>query len=144
MNMTFKLLKIKHRNTILYHSRINEVVKRFNNTLNQMLIKYCIEQFIKNWNKYFNQILFITRIRTHIIINFSSFYLLYDVNSRLFDDAAEFIFDLYDEKINSTFFLNKDRTETFKKIMQRTNENKIAWNVKIKNEIFTFNEMILI
>ena len=48
MNMIFEFLEIKHRNTILYHSRTNEVVKRFNNTLNQMLIKYCIEQFIKN------------------------------------------------------------------------------------------------
>ena len=48
MNMTFELLKIKHRNIILYHSRMNEVVKRFNDILNQMLIKYCIKQFIKN------------------------------------------------------------------------------------------------
>ena len=48
MNMTFELLKIKHRNTILYHSRTNETVKRFNDIINQMLIKYCIEQFIKN------------------------------------------------------------------------------------------------
>ena len=48
MNMTFELLKIKYRNTILYHSRTNEAVKRFNNIINQMLIKYCIKQFIKN------------------------------------------------------------------------------------------------
>ena len=144
MNMTFELLKIKHRSTILYHSRTNETVKRFNDILSQMLIKYCIEQFIKNWNKYFNQTLFATRIRTHIIIDFSSFYLLYDVNSRLFDDAAEFTPDLYDERINSTFFFNKDKTEAFKKIMQRTNENKVAWNVKIKNEVFASDEMILI
>ena len=83
-----------------------------------MLIKYCIKQFIKNWNKYFNWILFVTRICTHIIINFSSFYLLYDVNSRLFDDVAKFTFDLYIEKINLTFFLNKDKAKTFKRIMQ--------------------------
>ena len=126
MNMTFEFLKIKYRGTISYYSRINKVVKCFNDILSQMLIKYCIEQFIKNWNKYFNQTLFVTRIRTHIIIDFSSFYLLYDVNSRLFDDVAESIFDLYDEKINSTFFFNKNRTKTFKKIMQRTNENKVA------------------
>ena len=48
MNMTFELLKIKHRNTILYYSRTNEAVKRFNNIIDQMLIKYCIEQLIKN------------------------------------------------------------------------------------------------
>ena len=84
------------------------------------------------------------RIRTHIIIDFSSFYLLYDVNSRLFDDAAKLTFDLYNKKINSTFFFNKDRTKTFKKIMQRANENKVTWNAKIKNEVFALNEMILI
>ena len=54
MNMTFELLKIKHQNTILYHSRTNKAVKRFNDIINQMLIKYCIEQLIKSWNKYFN------------------------------------------------------------------------------------------
>ena len=144
MNMIFELLKIKHWNTISYHSRTNEIVKRFNDIIDQMLIKYCIKQFIKNWNKYFNQVLFATRIRTHIIIDFSSFYLLYDVNSRLFDDVAESILDLYDERINSIFFLNKDKAEAFKKIMQRTNKNKVAWNVKIKNEVFAFDEMILI
>ena len=66
------------------------------------------------------------RIRTHIIIDFLLFYLLYDVNSRLLNDAAKFTFDLHDKKINLAFFLNKNKTETFKKIMQRTNENKIA------------------
>ena len=144
MNMTFELLKIKHRNMILYHSRTNEVVKRFNNIIDQMLIKYCIKQFIKNWNKYFNQILFVMRIRTHIIIDFSSFYLLYNVNSRLFDDVAEFTLNLYDERINSALFFNKNKTKTFKKIMQRTNENKIVWNAKVKNKVFASDEMILI
>ena len=66
------------------------------------------------------------RIRTHIIIDFSSFYLLYDIDSRLSDDVAKFTFDLYNERINSAFFLNKDKTEIFKKIMQQTNENKVA------------------
>ena len=33
MNMTIKLLKIKHRNMILYHSRMNETIKRFNNII---------------------------------------------------------------------------------------------------------------
>ena len=48
MNMTFELLKIKYRNIILYHSRTNETVKHFNNIIDQILIKYCIKQFIKN------------------------------------------------------------------------------------------------
>ena len=33
MNMTFELLKIKHRNTILYHSRTNEIIKHFNDII---------------------------------------------------------------------------------------------------------------
>ena len=48
MNMTFKLLKVKYRSIILYYSRVNRTIKRFNNIINQMLIQYCIEQFIKN------------------------------------------------------------------------------------------------
>ena len=43
MNMTFEFLKIKHRNIISYHSRTNETVKRFNDIIDQILIKYCIE-----------------------------------------------------------------------------------------------------
>ena len=62
----------------------------------------------------------------------------------MFDDVAELILDLYDKRINSAFFFNKDKTETFKKIMQRANENKVAWDVKVKNEVFAFDEMILI
>ena len=46
------------------------------------------------------------RIRTHIIIDFSSFYLLYNINLRLFNDVAKFTSDLYNKKINSTFFFN--------------------------------------
>ena len=144
MNIIFEFLKIKHRDTTSYHLRTNEIIKHFNDIINQMLTKYCIEQFIKNWNKYFNQILFVTRIRTLIIINFSLFYLLYDVNSRLSDDAAKSTFDLYDERINSTFFFSKDRTEAFKKIIQRTNENKIVWNAKVKNKTFAPDKIILI
>ena len=62
----------------------------------------------------------------------------------MFNDAAKFTFDLYNKKINLTFFLNKNKIKTFKKIMQRTNEIKIAWNVKVKNEVFASDEMILI
>ena len=66
------------------------------------------------------------RIRTHIVIDFSLFYLLYDVNSRLLNNVAKFTFDLYNERINSAFFFNKNKKKAFKKIMQRTNINKIA------------------
>ena len=44
------------------------------------------------------------RIRIYIIIDFLSIYLLYNVNSQLFDNVAELIFDLYNKRINSAFF----------------------------------------
>ena len=34
MNITFELLKIKYQNATSYYSRINEIVKRFNNIIN--------------------------------------------------------------------------------------------------------------
>ena len=109
-----------------------------------MLIKYCIEQLIKNWNLYLNQILFAIRIRTHITIDFFFFYLLYEINFTFFDDIEKFSFELYDERIDSTSFLNKNRAKTFKKTMQRAKKNKIAWNAKIKKNAFSFENMILI
>ena len=109
-----------------------------------MLIKYYIEQFIKNWNFYLNQTLFAIRIRTHITIDFSFFYLLYEINSILFDDIEKFFFELYDKRIDSTSFLNKNRAKIFKKIMQRAKKNKVAWNAKIKENAFLFENMILI
>ena len=48
MNQTFELLETKYRKIIFYYSRINETMKRFNDVLSYILIKYCIEQFIKN------------------------------------------------------------------------------------------------
>ena len=124
MNKAYELLETKHKETTLYHSRTNETVKRFKNILKRMLSKYCIDQFIKNWNIYLNQILFATRIRTHITTNFSLFYLLYNINSSLFDDANESILVDYDERVDSASFLSKERVETFKKTMQRAKKIK--------------------
>ena len=73
-----------------------------------------------------NQTLFAIRIRTHITIDFSFFYLLYEVNFIFFDDVEKFIFELYDERIDSTSFLSKNREKAFKKTMQRTRKNKVA------------------
>ena len=144
MNKAFEFLKIKHKKIIFYHFRINDAIKKFNDVFEHMFIKYYIEQFIKNWNIYFNQTLFVIRIKTHITIEFSSFYFLYDVNSQLFDDVNDFISDMYDEKIDSISFLNKKRVETFKKTMQRTKKNKKLWNAKIKKKVFKFENMMLI
>ena len=73
MKLIFETLKIKHKDITLYHSRINETIKRFNDVLDHILTKYCIDELIKNWNLYLNQTLFATRIRTHIIIDFFFF-----------------------------------------------------------------------
>ena len=54
MKKVFELLNIKHKNIISYYFRTNNAMKKFNNVLNQMLTKYYIEQFIKNWNIYLN------------------------------------------------------------------------------------------
>ena len=115
MNQTFELLETKYRKIIFYYSRINETMKRFNDVLSYILIKYCIEQFIKNWNFYLNQVLFATRIRTYTTIDFFFFYLLYEINFTLFDDIEKFSFELYDKRIDSTSFLNKNHAKIFKK-----------------------------
>ena len=132
MKSIFKILKIKHKSITSYHSRTNETIKKFNNVLNYILTKYCIDKFIKNWNFYWNQTLFVTRIRIHIIIDFFFFYLLYKVNSNLFDDVENSISNRYNERIDSISFLNRDKVETFKKIMTRVMKNKVVWNSKIK------------
>ena len=117
MNRAFELLETKHKKTTFYHSRTNEIVKRFNDTLRRMLTKYCIDQLIKNWDIYLNQTLFATRIRTHTTIDFSLFYLLYDINSSLLDDAFESTLVYYDERVDFASFLSKERAEIFKKTM---------------------------
>ncbi len=47
MKLIIKMLEIKHRDTTSYHSRTNDAVKRFNNVLNFILIKYLIKHLIK-------------------------------------------------------------------------------------------------
>ena len=69
MKLIFEFLNIKYKEIISYHFRTNDAIKRFNDVLNHMFTKYCIDQSIKNWNFYLNQILFVIKIRTHIIID---------------------------------------------------------------------------
>ena len=73
IQLMFELLNIKYKEIILYHFRTNDSIKRFNDVLNHMFTKYCIDESIKNWNFYLNQILFVIKIRTHIIIDFFLF-----------------------------------------------------------------------
>ena len=48
MKLIFETLKIKHENITSYHSRINETIKKFNDVLDHILTKYCIDELIKN------------------------------------------------------------------------------------------------
>ena len=48
MKQVFELLKIKHRDITSYHFRTNDAIERFNEVLNHMLTKYCIDESIKN------------------------------------------------------------------------------------------------
>ena len=98
-----------------------------------MLTKYCIDESIKNWDLYLNQALFATRIRTHIIIDFSLFYLLYEINSHLSKNVEESSSNLYDERIDSASFLSRDRTIAFKTIMTRVKKTKSSEMQKSKN-----------
>lgn len=66
----------------------NGVVGRFNGVLGYVLIKYCIGQPKKNWDKYLNQALFATRIRIYTTTGFSPFYLLYGINPTLPGDTT--------------------------------------------------------
>ena len=50
----------------------------------------------------------------------------------------------YNERVDSASFLSKERAEIFKKTMQRTKKNKKIWNAKMKNNVFTSKQMILI
>ena len=89
MKLIFEFLNIKHKRIILYHSRTNDAIKRFNDVLNHMFTKYCIDESIKNWNFYLNQILFVIKIQTHSIINFFLFvvwnqFLFFRRSSRIF------------------------------------------------------------
>ena len=144
MKRAFELLETHHRDTISYYSRTKNAVKRFNDTLSKMLIKYCIDQLIKNWDKYLNQTLFAIRIRTHTTIDFSLFYFLYEINSHLSKNVSESISNRYDERIDSAFFFSRERAKTFKKTMQRAMKNKKIWDAKVKRKAFKSENMILI
>ena len=66
------------------------------------------------------------------------------MNSNLLDDVENSSSNRYDEKINSISFLNREKVETFKKIMTRTMKNKIVWDSKIKEKSFSSRNLILI
>jgi len=144
MKQTFELLGTKHRGTTPYHPRTNGAVERFNGVLGHMLTKYCIGQPIKNWDVYLNQALFATRIRTHTTTGFSPFYLLYGVNPHLPGDAGGPTPELYDERIDPAPFLSRDRAAAFKATMARANENKAAWDAKVKGSAFSPGNLVLI
>ena len=130
----FKQLDTKHWGTISYYSHTNEVIKQFNSVLDHMLIKYVIEHSIKTWNLYLEQALFATCIHTHFTIKHSSFYLLYEINSKLSEDAVMSTFDKYDEWIDSALFLSREHVLVLKETMTKTMKNKKCWNSKMNKK----------
>ena len=68
--------------------------------------------------------MFVIRIRTHIIIDFF-FYLFYEINSNLFENAKKIIFELYDKRIDFASFLFRDKIIAFKTIIIKFEKIKI-------------------
>ena len=66
------------------------------------------------------------------------------MNSNLLDNIENSTSNLYNKEIDSISFLNRDKVETFKKIMTRIMKNKIVWDSKIKEESFSSRNIILI
>ena len=73
---------------------------------------------------YLKQALFTIQVYTYIIIKMSLFYLLYDVNSKLSDDASMPTSDRYDERINSASFLSRKCAKVLQKTMIKVIKNK--------------------
>ena len=47
-----RVFAIKHRNTILYHLKTNEIIENLNETLNNILIKYLTNKATKLWDEF--------------------------------------------------------------------------------------------
>ena len=54
----------------------------------------------------------------------SSFYLLYDVNLRLSDNASMSISDRYDERIDPALFLSRECAKALQEIIAKVMKNK--------------------
>ena len=85
INYYLRIFVIKHRNTILYYSKINEKIEILNETFNNILIKYLTNKSTKLWNEILFQILFVIKVKIHETLKYNSFF-LYDKDSILFFD----------------------------------------------------------
>ena len=75
----------------------------------------------------------------------SSFYLLYDVNLRLSDDASISILNRYDERINSALFLSRECAKALQEIIAKVIKNKKKWDTQVNSkETFAVEDWVLI
>ncbi len=145
MGLVFKRLGTKHRGTTPYHPRTNGAVERYNGVLGQMITKYLIGHPIKDWDKYLEQALFATRIRTHSTTKMSPFYLLYGVNPTLPGDASMPTPDRYDERIDPAPFLSRERAAALQSTMTKALENKKKWDSQVNDkDKFQVGDWVLI
>ena len=70
------------------------------------------------------QALFTTHVCTHTTTKMSPFYLLYDVNLRLSDDASMPTSDRYDERIDSALFLSRECAKALQETIAKAMKNK--------------------
>ena len=75
----------------------------------------------------------------------SSFYLLYDVNLRLSDDASMPISDRYDERIDSVSFLSRECAKALQEIIAKVMKNKKKWDAQVNSKkTFAVEDWVLI
>jgi len=127
MERAFELLRTRHRGTTIYHPRTNGVVERYNGVLGLIMTKYLADKKRTDWDKYLDQALFATRIRTHTTTGFSPFYLLYGVHPRLVgDQAGPAPMDLTPRE-DPKPLLDKDRALALQRTEERSKQNASAW-----------------
>ena len=120
--MTKELLnryKIKIRLISIYHSFINEMIKRKHRSLMNVLSKF-IEKKIERWFQYFHAILWIDRIIVRDFIDVAFFQFLYEYDAILFIEIEYFTWHMMNwNKIQSIENLLTLRVRQLK----RKNEN---------------------
>ena len=81
-----KKFQIKHLFSTPYHSQTNELVKRFNCTLCESLVKL---EKTSDWNRNIAPVLFTYQTSKHLTTEIFSFYLIYGRELRLLIDETE-------------------------------------------------------
>jgi hypothetical protein len=81
-----KKIHIVYKGTSPYHPRTNEKVECLNGILEDMISKLLFEKLTKLWDLYLDQVLFACKVRTHLTMKTSPFYLVYGRQPHLLGD----------------------------------------------------------